>query len=144
MTDTPSFATLAVMAFVAPEGYVVLDGEIFHALFKDDGSFWSNDFVDDVWHRRDAQDPAGFDGPPPYSRNVETALALMLALLPDCPVSLTLRIRPDGAGPDWRPWIFSVMHTSQGRIFTGTGHTAALAICHAIMQVHSALAQEAS
>lgn len=141
MTDTPSFATLAAMAFDAREGYGILDGEIFHALFKDDGSFWTNDFVDDIWHRRDAQDPDGFEGPPAFSRNAETALTM---LFPGCPVMLVLRMRPDAAGSDWRPWLFEVRHQSLGRVFTGTGHTAALAICNAIMQAHSAIAQEAS
>lgn len=53
----------------------VLEGRIFKALEEKPGDDWSDDFEEDVWHRRDPEDHCAFDVPPRYLTDATTALS---------------------------------------------------------------------
>lgn len=111
-----------------------LDGEAFKALEERTGDDWSNDFSDEVWHRRDPEDSVAFDPPPHYGGSVDAAFA---ALRPGMRVvALGERPRPDAADAAWRPWRCDVgigLH-----IFTGHGHLPGCAVMDALLQAESA------
>lgn len=139
MTDIPTCAALAMRARNDITGSALLDGEIFHKLFRREGETWSRDFADDVWHRMDPEDTAAYEGPPPFSRNADIALSLRFRTHRHV---LTENPRPEDAGPDWRAWTFEIEIPEIGRTFTGRGHEAALAICDAVLSLHSTMNYE--
>jgi hypothetical protein len=111
-----------------------LDGEAFRALEGKEDDDWSNDFSDEVWHRRDPEDSAAFDPPPHYGGSLDAAFAALrtgmrLAMLGE-------RTRPDAAGDDWRPWCCEI--ASGLNVFTGHGHLPGCAVMDALLQAETA------
>lgn len=122
-----------------------LDGRIFKATQHREGDDWSDDWDDEVWHRRDPNDGAAFDAPPHYTGSIDGALEArhpgMLL------VDLHERERPDAAGDGWLPCGCTIRCTPAGdgevgRLFRGQGRTLALAVLDAVLQAHAHLAGE--
>lgn len=111
----------------------VLDGEAFKALEERPGDDWSNNFSDDVWHRRDPEDSAAFDPPPHYGGSLDAALA---ALRPGMRLAmLGERVRPEVADADWRSWRCEIVIGLH--VFAGHGHLPGCAVMDALLQAES-------
>ncbi len=71
---------LSVLAHDAGHGTAnpdrILDGRVFKAIHGGEGD-WSDEFEDEVWHRRDPNDAAAFDAPPTYSSTYEAAASTL-------------------------------------------------------------------
>ena len=114
----------------------VLDGKIFRTLHGVDGDVWSDMVGDDgVWHRRDHEDHAAWEGPPEYTGSIDVALSaravgMRLSALREL-------LKPDARAHDWQPCVCIIETTTW--VHNGQGETLALALMDAILLSHAHL-----
>lgn len=117
-----------------------LDGEVFKALHEMPGDVWSQDVgSDDLWCRRDPEDTVAWDVPPRYTASLDAVNGERPATMRL--TSLREHVRPDAAGPDWKPCACTL--ETLNREFKGYGASLQNAMLDAMLQVHAHLNGEA-
>jgi len=140
----PTYAEMSARLRALDAPSRVLEGIAFRMLEETEGDVWSDlvDREDHVWNRRDPEDRAAWDGPPPVTSSFDAALlrkfpSLRIVALIEQPLG-------DGLDPAWRPWWIEleILPGLSDRTFVGLGANPAIALMDAIMQAFGFLVGE--
>lgn len=131
-----SFKTLSAECRKTREANRILDGHIFRTLHGVEDDVWSDMIGDDgVWHRRDHEDHAAWEGPPEYTGSIDVALSARAAGMRLS--ALRELLKPDARPADWQPC--SCIIETPTWVHNGQGETLPLALMDAILLAHAYL-----